>query len=117
MSRTLKVILGTVLLVGGTAGVVVLLTNEGLDRAEKWVSIGGVIASVLAGAGGLALSWLAWRHPQAGAGARRRAKSPGSSVGAGGGHGATGSATPRGVDVRGSKGVQIGDDNTQHNTF
>ncbi|MDP9791917.1 hypothetical protein J2S43_000429 [Catenuloplanes nepalensis] len=93
MSRTVKVILAVVLLAGGIAGLVAVLGGEGLDRAEKWVSIGGVIASVVLSGLGVAVSWFAWRRP------------------------AVGPAPAPGVDVRDAKGVQIGDHNTQHNTF
>ncbi|GAB7047416.1 hypothetical protein [Catenuloplanes indicus] len=98
MSRTVKVIVAVVLLAAGITGLVIVLGGEGLDRAEKWVSIGGVIASVVLSALGVAVSWLAWRRPAAVAPAPAPAPHPG-------------------VDVRDAKGVQIGDHNTQHNRF
>lgn len=50
----------------GLAGVVVFLTGQGLDRAEKWVSLVGVFVSVAVGIGGLVIGWLAWRQTPAG---------------------------------------------------
>jgi hypothetical protein len=38
------------------------LAGQGLERAEKWVSIGGVLASAMISAVGLWLGWLTWRH-------------------------------------------------------
>lgn len=57
MLRTVKVTSAATLTVAGIAGCIVFLTGEGLDRAEKWVSIAGVIFSILIGLAGLWLSW------------------------------------------------------------
>jgi hypothetical protein len=54
----------------GLAGSLVFLTGQGLDRAEKWISIVGVAASVVIGITGLLLGWLTWRQGQAGTGPR-----------------------------------------------
>jgi hypothetical protein len=65
MNWSLKVILSVVLVAAGTVGAFlcgVVLARQGLDRAEKIVSIGGVIASVLIAAAGLWLGWLTWRN-------------------------------------------------------
>lgn len=63
MSRTLKVITAAMLVGVGAAGAVVFLSGQGLDRAEQWVSIIGMVVSVALAAGGVVLGWLAWRHP------------------------------------------------------
>jgi hypothetical protein len=65
MGRTLKVISAAAVTGAGLAGCVVLLTGEGLDRAEKWVSITGVAVSVAIGLVGLWLSWSMWRQAAA----------------------------------------------------
>lgn len=62
--RLLRVVAAVVLLGSGVAGCVVVLAGQGLDRAEKWVSIGGVVVSVVFGVAGVVLGWLTWRqHP------------------------------------------------------
>ena len=53
-------------IVGAAAGAGWFLLGEGLDRAEKWVSIVGVCVSIVMGAGGLLLAWLTWRQSRAG---------------------------------------------------
>jgi hypothetical protein len=58
MSRRLKVIIATVLAVVGLAGCVVFLTGQGLERAEKWVSLVGAFASAAMGVGGLVRSYV-----------------------------------------------------------
>ncbi|GAB7037902.1 MULTISPECIES: hypothetical protein [Catenuloplanes] len=110
MSRTVKMILAVMLLVTGITGLVVLLGGEGLDRAEKWVSIVGVTASVVLSGLGLTVSWLAWRRPAPAEPAPAAVPAPAPSP-------APVPAPVPGVDVRGARGVQIGDHNTQHNTF
>lgn len=57
-------ILAMVSLLAGVLVALVFLVGEGLDRAEKWVSIAGVISSLPLGAAGLMLAWLAWRRPR-----------------------------------------------------
>lgn len=52
------VVLGIV----GAIGCGMLLARQGLDRAEKLVSIGVGLASLLIAAGGLWLAWLTWRQ-------------------------------------------------------
>ncbi|WP_194820892.1 hypothetical protein [Micromonospora sp. S-DT3-3-22] len=79
MSRPFRTTAAAVLLGGGLAGFVVLLAGQGLDRAEKWVSLVGVFASVALSAGGLGLGWLTWRHSRTGI----RAKPPVNASGAG----------------------------------
>ncbi len=70
MRRLLKVIAVATVLAGVSAGLVVVLAGQGLDRAEKWVSLAGVVVSVMLSGGGLALGWLTWRQgrPEPGAG-------------------------------------------------
>jgi hypothetical protein len=58
MGRPLRVIIAVGALAAGVGGCVVVLTGQGLDRAEKWVSIFGVVVSVVVGSAGLALGWL-----------------------------------------------------------
>ncbi|MEV4349153.1 hypothetical protein AB0J83_32245 [Actinoplanes sp. NPDC049596] len=60
MKVSWKTALAALLVVAGVAGVVVLirvLTGEGLDRAEKWISIVGVCLSSLMSLAGLLLAW------------------------------------------------------------
>jgi hypothetical protein len=61
MKRSRRMIPPLVGAVAGTAGLVVctvVLARQGLDRAEKWVSVVGVVLSVLIAAAGL---WFTWR--------------------------------------------------------
>jgi hypothetical protein len=56
MSRSWKVAAATVLIiigVGGAVKAINFLGTEGLDRAEKWISIAGVVVSTGIGIGGL----------------------------------------------------------------
>lgn len=57
-----KVITAASLVVVSVAGLAWLLSRQGLDTAEKWVSILGMFVSVSLGSGGVALGWLAFRH-------------------------------------------------------
>jgi hypothetical protein len=57
-----KVIFPVALVVLGLVGCVWVLTGQGLDRAEKWVSLVGVFLSVGFGAAGTIMGWVAWRH-------------------------------------------------------
>jgi hypothetical protein len=66
VSRRLRMIVAGILIVVGIVGCLLFLRWEGLDRAEKWVSLVGVFVSVAIGVAGLALSWLSWRHGQSG---------------------------------------------------
>jgi hypothetical protein len=58
LRATAAVVLGS----AGAAGLIVVLTGQGLDRAEKWVSLVGVILSLAVGVAGLLLAWLTWRQ-------------------------------------------------------
>ncbi|WP_158610799.1 hypothetical protein [Micromonospora endolithica] len=49
----------------GAVGAGWFLLGEGLDRAEKWVSIVGVCVSTALSGGGLLLGWLTWRQTRA----------------------------------------------------
>ncbi|WIN00227.1 hypothetical protein ACTOB_003921 [Actinoplanes oblitus] len=51
-----------VLFIAGLAGAGWILAGQGLDRAEKWISIGGVCVSTLLGVAGLVLGWMTWRQ-------------------------------------------------------
>ncbi|MEU4477779.1 hypothetical protein AB0F68_06885 [Micromonospora sp. NPDC023966] len=74
-----------VLVVVGAVGAAWLLFGEGLDRAEKWVSIVGVCVSTALSAGGLLLSWFTWRQTRAGNSAARAVTARGiGAVGVGG---------------------------------
>ncbi|GIF75751.1 hypothetical protein [Asanoa siamensis] len=57
MGRPLKVIIAVLLIVVGLVGCTAFLTGQGLDRAEKWVSISGTVISVVVGVYGLVLAW------------------------------------------------------------
>jgi hypothetical protein len=97
MGGRTRTIIAALLLAAGAAGAIWLLAGQGLDRAEKWVSLVGVVISVAVSSAGLALGWLTWR----------------STTRASGRTGNGGSAAP--ARVSNSKGVQIGDHNTQNN--
>jgi len=56
------VIFPGVLVVLGVAGCVWVLTGQGLDRAEKWVSLVGMFISVGVGLAGAVLGWVTWRR-------------------------------------------------------
>ncbi|MFI6272498.1 hypothetical protein [Micromonospora zamorensis] len=108
MSQTLKVTSAAALVAAGVGGAMVLLSGEGLDRAEKWVSIAGVVASVMLGGLGLVVAWFSWRRPALTV----------SASGSSSGNTTAGTAgRAPGVDAREAKGSQFGDHNTQHNTF
>ena len=87
------------LILFGGAGAVLFLTGQGLDRAEKWVSIAGAVASVAFGLTGLVVGWLTWRQAQRQAQARPTAvASPGiGAVAVGGDSGAEVSTDVAGV--------------------
>jgi hypothetical protein len=64
MSRSWKVAAATVLIiigVGGAVKAIDFLGTEGLDRAEKWISIAGMVVSTGIGIGGLLLGWASLR--------------------------------------------------------
>lgn len=109
MGRLRKVILSVLLVVVGVVGCVVFLTGQGLDQAEKWVSIVGTVASLLVGMAGLAVGWLAWQRPVTSPRAGPPMQAP--------------SASPAGsfgkyvVIVQEPRAMQVGEGNTQHNTF
>jgi hypothetical protein len=65
MARPLKVIIAVALFAVGLIGCGMFLTGQGLDRAEKWVSLVGVFVSVAMSAAGLVLGWLSWRQASA----------------------------------------------------
>ncbi|WP_405090179.1 hypothetical protein OG767_21250 [Micromonospora sp. NBC_01392] len=103
--------LAAVSVVVAVSGVTVVLLGEGLDRAEKWVSIAGVVLSVIFGAAGAVLGFLHWRHSEA----TRRPPATGAGAGS---SAATSTAEPvPGPDLRHARGVQVGNGNTQENTF
>lgn len=67
-----RVIIAAVLAGAGTTGIGWFLLSEGLDRAEKWVSIVVGVTSLVLAAAGLLLGLLTWRqarNPVAPAGA------------------------------------------------
>ena len=65
MVRLLRAGVAVVLLGSGVAGSVVFLADQGLDRAEKWISIVGVMVSVTVSVAGVVLGWLTWRQGHA----------------------------------------------------
>jgi hypothetical protein len=64
MGRLPKVIMTVVLVALGLAGSVYFLAGQGLDKAEKWVTIVGAFVSVGIGLAGLAIGWATWRQSQ-----------------------------------------------------
>jgi hypothetical protein len=90
------VILAAVLFGAGTAGIIVMLAGQGLDRAEKWVSLVVGPTSVVLAVVGLGLGWLTRRQSRAAAGA-----SPVNASGAG--------AVAIGQDSRGEIEVNVSD--------
>jgi hypothetical protein len=56
-----KVIFAAVLVVLGLAGCAWFLTGQGLDNAEKWVSLVGMFVSAGLGVAGVVLGWVSWR--------------------------------------------------------
>ncbi|GAA2481254.1 hypothetical protein [Winogradskya humida] len=106
-------IIAAVLVGAGVAGV---LVNEGLDRAEKWVSIVvGVLPLTLAAA-----AWHATRTTQTPARATqtpaRVTQAPARRATRAAGPGIAQTGKYR-VDVHNSQGVAVGDHATQHNSF
>ncbi len=112
MTRTLKVIFATVLMTAGLAGTVVFLTGQGLDRAEKWVSLVGVFASVVISVMGLVLGWKTWRQGQAPSGSGGRVRRTGNATAVGRGSransGSLGAAPGSVVDRTGHAWAQDG---------
>lgn len=116
-----------VLVAVGVLGVVWFLRGEGLDRAEKWVSIGGVCISTVIGVAGLFVAWRTWQQTRQNRRPERRATAAGSgAVGIWGNNRAeirtevsgvdtsTSSSSGRGTGVRaeGAGSVAVGGDNT-----
>ena len=62
MGNQRKVIFAAALAVTGLAGFIWFLTGQGLDHAEKWVSVSGVGISTALGVAGVSLGWLTWRQ-------------------------------------------------------
>jgi len=62
-SRLLRAVAAVVLVGSSVVACVVVLAGQGLDRAEKWVSIAGVVVSVVVGVAGVVVGWQAWQHP------------------------------------------------------
>jgi len=120
------VITAVVLVLAGLAGWGVVLTGQGLDRAEKWISIVGVCLSTILGLAGLILAWLTWRQGQPTPTLPPTVHTPGTgAVGIGGDNQgrirteATGTTTPPpppppgpGVSAGGAGSVAIGGTNT-----
>ena len=105
MGRNWTAALAGIFLVAGVGGVIVFLTSEGLDRAEKWISISVGIGSLLLGAFGAVLAWKSWRQASTAPTSTPPASAP------------PASSSPGGVQISNSQGVQIGDRNIQRNQF
>jgi hypothetical protein len=117
MTRASTVLLATVLGVAGLAGVVVFLTGQGLDRAEKWVSLVGVFISLAVAIAGLILAWRTTSAVPAGRVRRTgnaTAVGPGSRAVTGSVGGAQGGVVERTGDARAERGAQAvtGEDRT-----
>ena len=82
MGRLLRVIIAVGVLAAGVGGCVVFLTGQGLDRAEKWMSISGVVVSVVVGAAGLVLGWLTVKQSRSSSTAEATRTATASGVGA-----------------------------------
>lgn len=95
------------------SGMAFVLLGQGLDRAEKWVSIAGVCLSVIFGGAGAVLGFLQWRSSEV------TEKAPTSAAGTGTDTSAAASpADPvPSLDLRHAQGIQVGDGNTQENRF
>ena len=76
-------IFAVVLGAGGLAGALVFLIGQGLDRAEKWVSLVGVFASVVIGVTGLVLGWKTWSQAKARTGLGGRVRRTGNATAVG----------------------------------
>ncbi len=80
-----KACAAVLLVVVGAVGGGWFLLGEGLDRAEKWISIVGVCVSTALSGGGLLLGWLTWRQTRAVSRAAPAVTAPGiGAVGIGG---------------------------------
>jgi uncharacterized membrane protein YbhN (UPF0104 family) len=62
MATRRNAIIAAALVVFSLVGLTWFLTRQGLDDAEKWVSILGMFVSICLGTAGVALGWLTWRH-------------------------------------------------------
>ncbi|MFI6822522.1 hypothetical protein ACIBJE_16440 [Micromonospora sp. NPDC050187] len=86
----LRVVMAAVLFGVGATGIVVVLAGQGVDRAEKWVSLVVGPMSVALTAAGLGVGWLTWRQSRSGAGMRPvDASGPGAVAIGGDSHGVT----------------------------
>lgn len=63
MRRTLLVITAVVLFAASLAGWAVFLTGQGLENADRWVSVVGFFVNTLLTAGSLVVAWWALRRP------------------------------------------------------
>lgn len=62
MNNRWKTIISVALALAGVAAFAWFLVGQSLDRAEKWISISGVVVSAGIGVAGLWLGWLTWRQ-------------------------------------------------------
>jgi len=64
VNPTRKVLVAIALFLAGAAiaSWVMFLISQGLSRADQWSSVGGFIASVVLGASGLVIAWLALKQ-------------------------------------------------------
>ncbi|MFC4068649.1 hypothetical protein [Actinoplanes subglobosus] len=63
MSRTPMVITATVLLAAALTGWAVFLSGQGLENADRWVTVVGFFVTTILAAGSFAAGWSASRPP------------------------------------------------------
>ena len=117
MSRRLRVIFASVLVLAGAVGTVMFLGDEGLDRAEKWVAIAGVVVSAALSSAGLVIARTARQRPVRAVSVDAAPAVPVPFAPEHDPRAAWPAVARPDVDARESKGLQVGDHNTQHNTF
>jgi hypothetical protein len=98
VSRTPMTMTAVVLFVAALTGWTVFLSGQGLENADRWVTVAGFFVSTLFAAGSFGLAWSASRAP-----ARRRAAPPGADrvAGSGTAHAAGAGHANTGIETSG----------------